>query len=64
MTRTLMRSRRRLNPARRDPGAVWAQGGSPRVVFGFTIASGKITGIEMIADGERISKLEVAFLAR
>lgn len=31
-------------------GAVWAPGGQPRVVFGFTITHGKIVEIEMIAD--------------
>src|SRR6266540_6890820 len=30
-------------------GAVWAPGGQPRVVFGFTIARGKIVEIEMLA---------------
>jgi hypothetical protein len=38
-------------------------GGSPRVVFGFTIENGKITGIEMIADAERIGGLDVEYLA-
>jgi RNA polymerase sigma factor (sigma-70 family) len=40
-------------------GAVWAQGGQPRVVFAFTITGGKIAAIEMIADPERIDRLEV-----
>jgi RNA polymerase sigma factor (sigma-70 family) len=43
-------------------GAVWATGGQPRVVFGFTIADGKIVGIEMIADRVRLSELDVVFL--
>jgi RNA polymerase sigma factor (sigma-70 family) len=44
------------------PGAVWGQGGATRVVFGFTIADGKITGIEMVADPERISELTIDML--
>ena len=44
------------------PGAVWAHGGATRVVFGFTIADGKITGIDMIADPERISELTIDVL--
>src|SRR5437667_8798227 len=34
-------------------GAVWAPGGRPRVVFGFTITRGKIVEIELLADPER-----------
>jgi RNA polymerase sigma factor (sigma-70 family) len=40
-------------------GAIWAQGGVTRVVFAFTITSGKVTAIELIADPERIGQLEV-----
>jgi RNA polymerase sigma factor (sigma-70 family) len=40
-------------------GAVWAQGGKTRVVFAFTITGGKVAAIEMIADPERIGRLEV-----
>jgi len=40
-------------------GAVWAQGGKTRVVFAFTITGGKVVAIEMIADPERIGRLEV-----
>jgi RNA polymerase sigma-70 factor (ECF subfamily) len=43
-------------------GAVWAQGGEPRVVFGFTIEDGKITAIEMIADPDRLGQLDLVFL--
>ena len=46
------------------PGLVWSQRGEPRMLFGFTIADGKITGIEMIADAGRISECEVVVLAR
>jgi RNA polymerase sigma factor (sigma-70 family) len=44
------------------PGAVWAQGGATRVVFGFTIADGKITRIDMVADPERIGELTIDVL--
>ncbi|HXN78953.1 MAG TPA: sigma-70 family RNA polymerase sigma factor [Candidatus Dormibacteraeota bacterium] len=43
-------------------GAVWAPGGRPRVVFGFTIAGGKITGIDLIADPARLGELDVKIL--
>ncbi|MGN6793679.1 MAG: sigma factor-like helix-turn-helix DNA-binding protein, partial [Streptosporangiaceae bacterium] len=55
-----------VRPALLDgvPGAVWSHAGSTRMIFGFTIADGKITGIEMIADSERISQCDVEMLAR
>ncbi len=43
-------------------GLVWAPGGRPRVVFGFTIASGKIIDIELIADPKRLRQLDLAVL--
>jgi RNA polymerase sigma-70 factor, ECF subfamily len=43
-------------------GAVWGQGGLPRVVFSFTISDGKIVAIEIIADPERLGQLHVALL--
>ncbi len=45
-------------------GAVWALHRRPRVVFNFTIAGGKIVAIDLIADPERISQLDVAILKR
>ena len=42
-----------------DYGLVWAPGGTPRVVFAFATAAGKITSIELISDPERIAALEV-----
>jgi RNA polymerase sigma-70 factor (ECF subfamily) len=45
-------------------GAVWATGGRPRVIFGFTIRSGKITAIDLIADPDRLSESDVVFLGR
>jgi RNA polymerase sigma-70 factor (ECF subfamily) len=41
-------------------GLVWAQGGEPRVVFEFTIWDGRIVGIDLIADPERIRELDVS----
>jgi RNA polymerase sigma-70 factor, ECF subfamily len=44
------------------PGLAWAPGGMPRVVFGFTIAEGRVVAIEMIADPERIGQLDLVLL--
>jgi RNA polymerase sigma factor (sigma-70 family) len=44
------------------PGLVWAPDGRPRVVFGFTVAGGNIVGIELIADPERLSRLDLELL--
>jgi RNA polymerase sigma-70 factor (ECF subfamily) len=44
------------------PGAAWAPGGRPRIVFDFTITDGRITGIEILADPERIRQLDVTLL--
>jgi RNA polymerase sigma factor (sigma-70 family) len=43
-------------------GAVWASGGRPRVVFGFTIAGGQIAGIDMIGDPDELGQLELVLL--
>jgi RNA polymerase sigma factor (sigma-70 family) len=37
------------------PGAVWAPGGQPRIVFRFEVAHGKIVGIDILADPEQLS---------
>jgi RNA polymerase sigma-70 factor (ECF subfamily) len=44
------------------PGAVWAPGGTPRVVFGFTIRNGKVVEIELAAETERLSRLKIEIL--
>ena len=44
------------------PGAVWAPGGRPKVVFTFTISDGKITGIALDADPDRLRDLDIVFL--
>ena len=43
-------------------GAVWAPGGRPRVVFGFTMTRGKIVEIDLVADPERLRQLDLAVL--
>jgi RNA polymerase sigma-70 factor (ECF subfamily) len=45
-------------------GAVWAPGGRPRVVFDFTVARGKIVRIDILADPERLRRLDLAVLDR
>jgi RNA polymerase sigma-70 factor (ECF subfamily) len=44
-------------------GLVWAPGGQPRVVFGFTIENGKIVEIELLADPARLGELDLVVLA-
>ena len=43
-------------------GVAWAPGGRPRVVFGITIVRGKVVAIDMVADPERLSQLDVTVL--
>ena len=43
-------------------GAVWAPGGRPRVVFGFSIKGGKIVEIDVLADPTRLRRLDLVFL--
>jgi RNA polymerase sigma factor (sigma-70 family) len=43
-------------------GAVWAPRGRPRVVFGFTVAHGKIARIDMLADPARLRRLDLILL--
>jgi RNA polymerase sigma-70 factor (ECF subfamily) len=44
------------------PAAVWAAGGRPRVVFGFTITDGRIVQIDLLADPDHLARLELAVL--
>jgi RNA polymerase sigma-70 factor, ECF subfamily len=44
------------------PGAVWAPGGKPRVVFAFTFDGGRIVGIDLLAEPERIAQLDLSIL--
>ncbi len=43
-------------------GLVWARGGRPAVVFDFTIAHGKIVALDMVADPERLRRLDLTVL--
>ncbi len=43
-------------------GLVWAKGGEPKVVFGFTLEEDRVVGIDLIADPERIRELGVSIL--
>lgn len=45
-------------------GAVWVQGGQPRVVFDFTITRGKIVVIDLLADPERLGQLDLVILGK
>jgi RNA polymerase sigma-70 factor (ECF subfamily) len=45
-----------------SPGLVWAHGGRPRVVFEFQISDGKILSIALIADPERLGRLDLVML--
>jgi hypothetical protein len=45
------------------PGLAWSQGGTPRVVFGFTISDATIVAIELLADAERLAELDIEFLS-
>jgi RNA polymerase sigma-70 factor (ECF subfamily) len=47
---------------RADGAAVWAAGGQPRVVFDFTIARGKIVGIDLIAEPDHLLRLDLTLL--
>jgi RNA polymerase sigma-70 factor (ECF subfamily) len=40
----------------------WAPGGQPRVVFDFTITNGVIVAIDLIANRERLRRLDLAVL--
>jgi RNA polymerase sigma-70 factor (ECF subfamily) len=44
------------------PGVVVAPGGEPYAVMGFTIAGGKIVEIDILADPERLSRLDLTVL--
>ena len=45
------------------PGLVWSQGGVPRVVFGFTVADGRIVAVDVIADAAALGDLEIEYPA-
>lgn len=43
-------------------GAAWAPGGTVRAIFNLTVADGKVTAIDVIADPVRIDQFKVQFL--
>ena len=43
-------------------GAVWASKGRPRVVFGFTVADGRISAISLRADPALLAEVDVVYL--
>ena len=43
---------------------VWAQGGTTRVAFDFTVAVGKVARSEMIADADVLDEMVIEFLRR
>ena len=45
-------------------GLVWAQGGTPKVAFDFTVVAGKVSRIEMIADHDVLDEIDIAFVRR
>jgi RNA polymerase sigma factor (sigma-70 family) len=45
-----------------NPGAVWARGGKPQVVFGFRVAEDKITAITLLANPSTLDELHVVLL--
>ena len=45
-----------------QPGLVWAHGGKPQVVFGFTIDQDKITAIQLLANAATLDELDLVLL--
>jgi RNA polymerase sigma-70 factor (ECF subfamily) len=45
-------------------GLVWAQGGNPKIVFEFTVVSGKVTRIDMIGDEEILGEMSIDYVRR
>ena len=41
------------------PAAVWAVSGRPRLVFGFTVVDGRIAEIELLADTDALTRLDL-----
>jgi RNA polymerase sigma factor (sigma-70 family) len=45
-------------------GLVWVQAGTTKVAFDFTVTDGQVTLIEMIADPDVLSEIDIEFLRR
>jgi RNA polymerase sigma factor (sigma-70 family) len=56
------RARRKVRGETAAAGAVWAPGGRPRVAFGFKISGGRIVETELVADPERLRRLDLTIL--
>ena len=41
------------------PGLVWLVNGTPRVVFAFTVAGDRVTGIELVADPDTLAAMTI-----
>jgi RNA polymerase sigma factor (sigma-70 family) len=46
------------------PGAAWAPGGRIRALINFTVVDGKVTAIDLVADQDRLTQLDVELLPR
>jgi RNA polymerase sigma-70 factor (ECF subfamily) len=46
------------------PGLVWSAGGTPRVVFDFTVVRGRVVAIDLLADPELLAELELVPVER
>jgi RNA polymerase sigma-70 factor (ECF subfamily) len=44
------------------PGAVWAPGGTPKVVIRFTFDGDRVIGLDMVADPEELARLDIAIV--
>ena len=44
------------------PGMVWGSAATPLVVFAFTVQGGHVTGIDLIADAERLRQFDIQFV--
>jgi RNA polymerase sigma-70 factor (ECF subfamily) len=47
-----------------QPGAVWMPGGKPRVVLRFAVSDTKITGIELTANRESLSRIDLVVVEK
>ena len=45
-------------------GLVWAQGGTPKVAFDFTVIDGKVKRIDMIGDEDVLSEMNIEYVRR
>jgi RNA polymerase sigma-70 factor (ECF subfamily) len=62
VARTFAGRARVARPALIDglPGLVWSPGGTPRVLFKFTITEGRVAAIELVADPKSLARVDLA----